>query len=122
MEIKFEEKHKCKGYYGFGTGYNLQHGKEGYCNNCPLNDKCWEAHGDRVRQAMPELTAIIDKKSDELNDTHKLMLWIQKNLKGADPYIAVMMGNIEDSKLIELGGKPKHRSFLTLPYPFTEVN
>ena len=58
--MNFEDKEQCIGYFGFGSGHHLtgQAGAEGYCNKCPLNQKCWESH--LLSTASPGDTATLD--------------------------------------------------------------
>ena len=122
--MEFQDKEQCKGYFGFGTGYHLTgiKGRPGFCNMCPLAQKCWEAHRDRVRQLFPDLCKVFDDKLEEIKDPDKFRAWWIRNFDETDPYLSVMMGNMEDAQTIKRGGKVKSRGYGTLAYPFNTKN
>lgn len=120
--MEFQDKEQCIGYFGFGNGYHLTgvKGTEGYCNTCPLAVQCWESHRARVRQLFPDLCKVIDEKAKELQGP-ALVKWIMHKY-GSDPYLSVMVGNLEDAQLIKLGRTVKDRGECTLAYPFNVKN
>lgn len=110
---RIEEKHNCLGYFGFGTGISLPVSKTAYCNGCFLSKACWEAHRARAKQGFPDLANHVDEIGTDKKAYSKFI-----NEGGVDPYLTMMMGNIEDSMAITLTGKPKDRGQYTLKYPF----
>lgn len=121
--MNLEEKEQCKGYYGFGSGLNIQtvDGNAQYCTNCPLAKECWEAHKERSKQIFPDMVKIYEDKKKELNGP-ALILWFQNKHGMYDPYTSIMTCNIQDGVLIKAGGKPHPRGLGTLPYPFNVKN
>lgn len=115
--MRIEEKHNCLGYFGFGNGISMGEGsKDMYCNGCILKSACWEAHRARVRQEFPDVAARIDEMGKKPNG-HKLIMDFVKD-NGTEPYMSMMMGNMEDGARIASKMKPKDRGPYTLKYPF----
>jgi hypothetical protein len=92
-----------------------------YCNNCPSGPSCWQDHRTRVRELFPDITAL----ADEIAKTHQGPAYIeefkrQTGQEGAtfqEPYLAVMMGNMEDGGRVQGGLPPKERGAWTTKWP-----
>lgn len=123
MKIKMgggiEEVLYCKGYYGFGGGYLMavSHQKELYCNRCPEAQPCWDKHRLRTKRLFPTVTEAFDRLVAMVGTEKAIPAWYNET-QTADPYIAVMGGNIEDGGAVALTGKVKPRGEGTLVYPF----
>lgn len=128
-KIPIDLEFNCVGYFGFGSGVSISrsmtaldkvgftapHSKEGYCNKCPLSAKCWDKHREKVKSVVPELAEYIDYicREPSKKEYQKFM-----NSGGADPYLSIMMGNLQDGATVVATGKPVNRGEMTLPYPF----
>jgi hypothetical protein len=96
--------------------------KAAYCNSCPVNTGCWDRHRAHVREYVPALAAL----ADDISKTHQGMDYIrefQKQTEQTDggsftePFMAVMMGNMEDGARVAGGFPPKERGTSTLTWP-----
>jgi hypothetical protein len=118
------EKLNCHGYYGFGGGYAMAIGvtmpdRGIYCQGCPVQHTCWEAHRDRVRKIVPDLVQVFDEMVVEAGGDGRLAVKAFHDQFGsADPYTTMMGGNVEDGIYVQKSGAVKDRGEFTLPYPF----
>ena len=117
-----EDRLGCHGHFGFGGGWALFKGIKGhrgalYCNTCPEAESCFAAHKRRVASLLPDLTAEFEKRAQKVQGPELVKRWFD-DFKCADPYTAVMGGNIEDGMSVAAAGKPKDRGQNTLPWPF----
>lgn len=127
---------KCFGYFGFGGGYyrvvydairhqvqtraTLAEKTELFCSvTCPLNKDCWDRHRDRVRGMYPAATARADSFSYLRGEEYTQA--IQVHMRGREPYLTVMTGNIEDGALVADGHPPKSRGQDTLTWPLVPL-
>lgn len=121
----------CQGYFGFGTGYDLQrrivHGQPpmagtgGYCNTCPVKVECWQDHRTRVREAFPDLTQLADQIAETHRGADYFTEWQKQTDQAGDrfvePYMALMTGNMEDGGRVQQGLGPKDRGRSSLTWP-----
>ncbi len=113
--MNIEDEIGCIGYFGFGGGVNIARervaGSQGgiiYCSfHCKQAGPCWDKHKQRVARLFPELAAEVDR-----------MHRIRMPTEGADPYIMVATGNIEDGIEVGEGRQPINRERATIRYPF----
>ena len=133
-ETRVYDKVKCFGYYGFGGGYDMARqrnqgsgpplgNRPTYCNHCSLNAACWNAHRGRVRTLFPELTAYLDTWT-ETGAAYLMRIQTEFSADGktvTEPYLNVMMGNMEDGARIANDIPPKDRGNGTLTWPLTPV-
>ncbi len=117
--MSIEKEFNCLGYFGFGNGISAVRKKGAYCNACPMAKSCWEIHRARCKEMFPDACALIDKLASEPDGQKKIGEFIRKHK--AEPYMSVMMGNLEDGMHVINTGKPKDRGELTLPYPFKPI-
>lgn len=90
-----------------------------YCQTCPLHESCWEQHKERVRDLFPDLVAVFDEMVEEAGGRGDLAVKrFHDEFGGTEPYLSVMMGNLEDGILAQKKGQVKDRGEGTLPYPF----
>lgn len=87
-----------------------------YCNACPIAKECWELHRQRVKKIMPELAEHIDQLASQPNGQELIAKFVSENK--VEPYVSVMMGNIEDGALTSHSKPVKDRGEYTLKYPF----
>lgn len=130
-KIPIDLEFNCLGYFGFGNGisisrsmtaldkvgFNAPHSKEGYCNTCPLSEKCWVKHRERVKSHVPELAEYIDMIA-AMPGKIEYVAFMKEG--GADPYLSVMMGNLQDGAYVVSLGKPMDRGEMTIPYLFVK--
>jgi hypothetical protein len=123
----------CFGYFGFGSGIQLaalpraddQRNQPLYCNQCPNATECWQRHRTRVKVLLPDLTAL----ADELAEKYRGPAYIQKFAQMtntpkdavAEPYLVVMMGNMEDGTRVANSGPPADRGPGTLTWPLESL-
>lgn len=129
--MAIQEEYGCEGFYGFGAGVEIARnalfaGAGLYCSRgpttgCPISQKCWDAHRERVNVLLPAVAEFIEKLQARGFQGPQLAKMVYDEL-GTEPYSAVMLGNIEDGGAIANGLPPKDRSEMTLPYPFKEKN
>ena len=127
-----EQRLRCFGYYGFGSGYALARwGPKDdtaglYCNRCRQAATCWPRHRARVRALMPAAAVLVD----EIARTHKgpeVVLEFMRRSGQTDtnhirePYTAVMMGNMQDGAQVASGARPAERGDGTLTWPLTPL-
>lgn len=115
------EQLKCEGFYGFGIGWNLHRNlklAEDICQNCEKADSCWKLHKERVASIVPDLVAHFEEMAKTYKGSELTKKW--NEIYGvADPYLSVVIGNIQDGSYCALTGRPKDREEFTVPYPFT---
>ncbi len=130
--MTIEKELNCMGYYGFGNGIEISRmkrdditpepGSPAYCGRCPLGQKCWEKHRERVRVMLPDLSAAFDEVAARHKGNPKGMMeewtFIVKSDKQPDPYTTVMGGNMQDGCYVVATGRPKDREEGTIPFPF----
>lgn len=122
---KPEEFLRCLGYFGFGGGWamtadSFYHGKKGemYCNACPVAKACWDKHRERVKKLYPAMVERFEELIAEHKGNGQAAAYAMIREYGIEPYMAVMMGNVEDGASVGAGELPKDRGDATLPYPF----
>ena len=115
--MTIDQEFNCIGYFGFGNGVSMAR-KQGnaFCNGCTMGKACWEAHRARCKQMFPDLCAHIDELGKQPNGQKLIMEFIKKHK--TEPYMTMMMGNLEDGMFVVSTGKPKDRGDATLKYPF----
>lgn len=113
---KIEEEFECIGFFGFGNGISIERKQLPHCNNCILASKCWGLHRERAKRFFPDLAERIDNLGKEKDGADKIAELIKAG--GADPYMSMMLGNMEDGMLVEKGLQVKDRKEFTLKYPF----
>lgn len=120
----------CFGYYGFGGGYALRKWgpagdtKELACARCDLKQACWKRHQDRTRELLPISTALSDQIVQEGFLGEGYMREFKKRtddtpLDTNEPFITVMLSNIEDGGVVAEGGRPvaHERTGVRLTWP-----
>jgi hypothetical protein len=114
--MTIDQEFNCLGYFGFGNGISIVRKQGSYCNGCFMAKACWALHRTRCQLQFPDLCAHIDKLGREKDGQRKIMAFIKE--RGSEPYMNMMMGNIEDAMHVLHTGKPKDRGPYTLTYPF----
>lgn len=121
--MAIEHELHCIGFFGFGSGY-VGPGKAGhgdmpmYCNTCSMKEGCWQKHRDRMNKMFPALAEEIERLVKSGMSGPELVKHWFRTYKTADPYMAGMLGNLQDGASVKATGKPTDRQEATLPYPF----
>ena len=119
----------CFGYNGFGSGYAVA--KFGQpddtqllaCGRCDRAAACWDRHRERVRGLLPAMTEIADAIAASGVTGEDYIKEFQRQIGEKDPhqivepYLLVMMGNMEDGNYVAGTGKPVHRKETSLTWP-----
>jgi hypothetical protein len=126
--VTIEAEFRCRGYFGFGGGVEIHRlaaappgavGKSPlgvYCNRCPLSQGCWAEHRARVERLAPNACAELRQLVEELGSDAGVREMMRRH--GVEPYINVMLGNLDDGVRVAAGDAPLDRGPWTLPYPF----
>jgi hypothetical protein len=131
--VPVEQQLHCFGYFGFGGGYAMH--KWGttadddnavYCNQkCPLSQDCWTRHRDRVRELYPDLVALSDRIATRYQGQAYMEEWVrvtrQHGTAFVEPYLNVLMGNMEDGVLRAQDQPAKYRGAGTLSWPLKRL-
>lgn len=128
-----EDQLGCFGYFGFASGLSLalfgaSDGPNGelYCNRCPKGQACWTRHKARVRTITPALCAL----ADELLQTHHGPAYVielcrrtgqDPSQSMSEPYLSVMMGNMEDGVRVAGDQPPSDRGSGSLAWPLVAL-
>jgi hypothetical protein len=118
----------CYGYFGFGSGVQLvalprADDTDGvlYCNHCPQGPACWQRHRARVRLLLPAATELADRIAKTCKGKDYVLAYAKAvgtpPDKISEPYLVVMMGNMEDGTHVAHDAPPKDRRPGTLAWP-----